>query len=107
MPDGFQMTAQERDHTLTARCEVWTNPFGWELRLVMDERGLQIASVVRSAVEMHALVETWRSDMLETGWQPNDASRTGKDPTTEGEIPPLQDDAPVPPLTTPSDTAGR
>jgi hypothetical protein len=72
----------------------------------MDERGLQIASVVRSAAEMHALVETWRSAMLETGWQTSDANPTGKDPTTEETIPPLHSDAPVPPLTTAPDTEG-
>ena len=36
---------------MTATCEVWTHLFGWELRLVIDGRGLQMSKVVRSPGE--------------------------------------------------------
>ena len=68
LPGGFAMTKPKGDHTLMATCEVWTNPFGWELRLMMDGHGLRMSSVVRSAGEMLDLVEQWRAAMWEKGW---------------------------------------
>jgi hypothetical protein len=62
------MTKPKGDHTLTAACEVWTNPFGWELRLMIDGHGMQMTSVVRSAAEMLTMVEQWKAVMLEKGW---------------------------------------
>jgi hypothetical protein len=47
---------------------VWTNPFGLELRLMIDGHSTQIASVVRSAAEMHDMLEQWKTALLETGW---------------------------------------
>ena len=49
LPDGFRMAKPKGDHALTATCEVWTNPFGWELRLMIDGHGMRMTSVVRSA----------------------------------------------------------
>jgi hypothetical protein len=66
--DGFTMTKRKGERILTAMCEVWTNPFGSELRLVVDGQGMQMASVVGSEAEMLVLVETWRTAMLEKGW---------------------------------------
>ena len=68
LPDGFRMTKPSADRAMTATCEVWTNPFGWELRLMIEDRGMPMTSVVRSAAEMVALVETWRAALPETGW---------------------------------------
>jgi hypothetical protein len=68
LPDGFRMTKPNADRAMTATCEVWTNPFGWELRLMIEDRGMPMTSVVRSAAEMVALVETWRAALLEAGW---------------------------------------
>jgi hypothetical protein len=68
LPDGFRMTKPKGDHTLTASCEVWTNPVGLELRLMIDGHSTQIASVVRSAAEMHDTLEQRRAAMLEKGW---------------------------------------
>jgi len=65
---GFTMTKPEGVQAHVAVCEVWTNPDGWELRLTMDGQGLPIATVVRSANDMRALVETWRIALLQTGW---------------------------------------
>jgi len=44
------------------------NPFGWELRLMIDGHGLRMASVVRSAPEMLHMVEQWKATMRENGW---------------------------------------
>jgi hypothetical protein len=68
LPDGFTLTKTEGERTMTATCEVWTNPFGWELRLTKDGQSLPIETIVRSADEMRALVERWRTVLLETGW---------------------------------------
>jgi hypothetical protein len=68
LPDGFRMTKPKGDHALTAKCEVWTHPFGWEVRLMIDRRGMQMTSVVRSAAEMLDMVEQWKAVMLENGW---------------------------------------
>jgi hypothetical protein len=68
LPDGFRMAKPKRDHTLMATCEVWTNPFGLELRLMIDGHGMQMTSVVRSAAEMHDMLEQWEAAMLTKGW---------------------------------------
>ena len=69
LPDGFTVTKPKGDHTMTAVCEVWTHPFGWELRLQIDGRGLMMSSVVRSGGEMLKSVEEWHAAMREKGWQ--------------------------------------
>ena len=68
LPDGFTMKKPEGIHTHRAVCEVWTHPHGWELRLTMDGQGLPVATVLRSADEMKALIATWRAALLKTGW---------------------------------------
>jgi hypothetical protein len=65
--DGFTVTKQKGERSITVVCEAWTNLHGWELRLTTNGRSL-IATVVRSADEMRALVETWRAVLVETGW---------------------------------------
>jgi hypothetical protein len=100
LPNGFHLRKQEGDRMLTATCGVWTNPFGWELRLMSDGQRVHRSSIVRSAAEMRDMVETWRSAMLEKGWQASDCEPNRKIPsepaTTEDEIPTL-DHAPNPP----------
>ncbi len=62
------MTKPKADHTLTAVCEVWTHPLGWELRLEIDGHGLQLSSVVRSARELQHTADHWHAAMIEKGW---------------------------------------
>jgi hypothetical protein len=62
------MTKPKAGHLLSATCEVWTNPFGWELRLMVDGHGLRMASVVSSAQEMLQMVEQWQAVMRGSGW---------------------------------------
>jgi hypothetical protein len=64
------MTKPKGDHALTAVCEVWTHPFGWELRLMIDGDGMKMTSVVRSAREMLESLEKWKAAMIEKGWEP-------------------------------------
>jgi len=52
LSDAFHLTKQKGERAATAVCEVWSHPFGWELRLKVDGRGLQMSSVVKSAGEM-------------------------------------------------------
>jgi hypothetical protein len=47
---------------------VWTHEFGWELRLMIDGRGLQMSSVLRSAEEMVATTDQWKAALIESGW---------------------------------------
>ena len=68
LPHGFTMNKPEGGRTHVAKCEAWTNADGWELRLTTDGQGVPIATIVRSADEMRALIETWRTALLETGW---------------------------------------
>ena len=68
LPDGFTMTKSKGDRTSIATCEVWTNPNGWELRLLTDGQSL-IATVVPSADEMHVLIKMWRAALLKMGWR--------------------------------------
>jgi hypothetical protein len=63
------MTKPEGAQTHVAVCEAWTNPDAWVLRLTANGQGLPITTVVRSADEMRALVETWRAALLEMGWR--------------------------------------
>ena len=69
LPDGFTVRKATGDHVLTAVCEVWTHPFGWELRLQVDRQGLLMFSVARSGAEMLTRVEEWQGAMLENGWR--------------------------------------
>lgn len=57
LPDAFRMTKQKGDRALSAVCETWSHPFGWELRLMIDSHGLQMSCVVRSADEMLATAD--------------------------------------------------
>ena len=68
LPDGFTMTKPKGIQPHLAVCETWTNPDGWELRLTLDGHSMPTTTVVRSADEMRALLETWRTTLLETGW---------------------------------------
>jgi hypothetical protein len=68
LPDIFRLTKQKSSETLCAVCELWTHPFGWELRLSIDGHGLQMSSVVRSAGEMTKTADAWRAAMAEKGW---------------------------------------
>ena len=68
LPDAFRLTKPKGDRVLSAVCEVWAHPFGWELRLIIGGHRMQMTSVVQSDREMHAAVETWKAAMLEKGW---------------------------------------
>ena len=68
LSDGFTMTRPEGIQAHVAVCEAWTNPDGWELRLIMDGGGLSVATVVGTLTELVGLLETWRAALLQTGW---------------------------------------
>jgi hypothetical protein len=53
---------------LTAECALWTNPLGWELRLVSGKELLQSA-VCRSQDEVFDTTEKWKAAMMEKGWR--------------------------------------
>jgi hypothetical protein len=67
-PQGFRLTKPNGDHPISAVCEVWSHPDGWELRMVIDGHGLLLATVEASVPKMLARVEKWRAAMLEKGW---------------------------------------
>lgn len=69
LSDAFRLTKHKGQHTLTAVCEVWSHAFGWELRLMVNDHGLQMSSVVRSAGEMTTISEQWKAAMIEKGWR--------------------------------------
>jgi len=69
LPDAFLVTKPRGDRVLSAVCEVWTHPLGWELRLIIGGHGMHMTSVVQSDGEMHASVETWKAALLEKGWR--------------------------------------
>ena len=68
LPDAFTLTKRKGDRTFAAVCEVWTHPFGWELRLMIDDHGLQMTNVVRSAADIEATAEGWKVAMTDAGW---------------------------------------
>jgi hypothetical protein len=68
VPDAFRLTKPKGADTLSGVSELWTHPFGWELRLQVDGHGLQMSSVVRSAPETVQSVENWRAALLEKDW---------------------------------------
>ncbi len=69
LSDAFRLMKQKGERTAAAVCEVWSHPFGWELRLEVDGRGLQMSSVVQSAAEMVETAEQWKAAMIEKGWK--------------------------------------
>jgi hypothetical protein len=68
LSDAFRLTKQKDHNTVTAVCEVWSHAFGWELRLMVNDSGLQMSSVVRSAGEMTTISEQWKAAMIKKGW---------------------------------------
>ena len=68
LPQGFRLTKPNGDHAISAACEVWSHPDGWEMRMVIDGHGLLLATVEGSVPKMLARVEKWRAAMLEKGW---------------------------------------
>ena len=68
LPQGFRVTKPNGEHPISAVCEVWSHPDGWELRIVIEGHGLLLSVVVPSAPKMLARVEKWRAAMLEKGW---------------------------------------
>jgi hypothetical protein len=97
------MTKVKGDHRMTGVCEVWAVELGWDLRLMIDGHGLQMSSLCRSGREMVDSTDEWRAALVEKGWEggPSDSEEPDEPPSTE-EVPPI-DDAPVPPLTVPTD----
>src|SRR5688572_23464947 len=69
LSDAFRVTKQKGERIATAACEVWSHTFGWELRLEIAGRGLQMSTIVRSAGEMLDTSEQWKIAMIEKGWQ--------------------------------------
>jgi hypothetical protein len=68
LPGGFTTTKTLGDYRLRAICEVWTNPRGWELRLMIDGHQTPMATVARSASEMLELVAQWQGALRDHGW---------------------------------------
>ena len=68
LPQGFCLTKANGDHPMSAVCEVWSHPDGWELRMVIDGHGLLLATVEGSVPKMLARVEKWQAAMLAKGW---------------------------------------
>ena len=68
LPQGFCLTKANGDHPISASCEVWSHPDGWELRMVIDGHGVLLATVEGSVPKMLARVEKWRAAMLGKGW---------------------------------------
>jgi hypothetical protein len=68
LSDAFRLTKLKGKRAETPVCEIWSHPFGWELRLTIDGHGLQMSSVVRSADEIRQTAEQWRTAMAERGW---------------------------------------
>jgi hypothetical protein len=68
LPHGFCLTKPNGDHPISAVCEVWSHPDGWELRMMIEGHGLLLATVEASVPRMLARVEKWRTAMLEKGW---------------------------------------
>jgi len=68
LPGGFTLTKPVGGGLASAFCEVWTNPFGWEVRLLIDDDGFPITTVAPSAGEMLRTVEQWHEVLTAKGW---------------------------------------
>jgi hypothetical protein len=68
LPGGFMMTKPTADGSVCAFCEVWTNPFGWEVRLLIGGHGNPVTTVARSSSEMLQTVDQWRAVLQGRGW---------------------------------------
>jgi hypothetical protein len=54
---------------MSAACEVWSHPDGWEVRMVIDGHGVLLSIVERSVPAMIARVEQWQAVLLKKGWR--------------------------------------
>ena len=51
----------------TAKCELWTHLFGWELRLFANGQMVK-TQVCRTQDEVMSTGDAWKVAMLEKGW---------------------------------------
>lgn len=51
----------------TAKCELWTHVFGWELKLYAAGQFLQ-SQVCRTQDDVMNTGDAWKAAMLEKGW---------------------------------------
>jgi len=66
--EAFRLTRREGVQTLTLVCEVWKQPIGWQLRLVIDGHGLESSAMVYSADLVPIRVAELQALMFERGW---------------------------------------
>jgi hypothetical protein len=66
--EAFRLTRREGDQTLTLVCEIWKQPLGWQLRLVVDGHGLEASAMVHSADLIPIRVAEFKAAMLMRGW---------------------------------------
>ena len=59
-------TFRVRKGRLTAECERWSHPLGWELRLFTSD--LLQSQVCRTSDEILNVQEQWRIAMIGKGW---------------------------------------
>lgn len=53
-----------------ARCELRTNPLGWELRLVgASKDGFELTQVCKTEHEVFDVGDDWKAKMLAAGWR--------------------------------------
>jgi hypothetical protein len=68
-PEAITLRKQKGERMRSAVCAVWSQPFGWELRLLIGGEELRMSSVVRSVTEIMETAEKWKAAMLEEGWR--------------------------------------
>jgi hypothetical protein len=56
----------------TAACTVWSNQFGFELRLVIAGDDLPRTQVVRTQEDLIRVQEEWRAALESKGWKKED-----------------------------------
>ena len=66
-PERLQLVWTLHKGCKTARCELWSHEFGWELRLFAGNVLVQ-SQVVRSTEELVNTQDTWRAAMAEKVW---------------------------------------
>ena len=67
-PDAFRLHRAACGHAVEAVCEVWIEPDGWALRVVVSDTGVKWTARVTTEQARRETVDAWRLALVERGW---------------------------------------
>ena len=67
-PDAFRLHRAACGRAVEAVCEVWVEPDGWALRVVVSDTRVKWTARVTTEPARRETIEAWRVALVERGW---------------------------------------